>query len=196
MAVEFPEGVWLTTHSPGGDGAPADDPRGNSGESSGLAAGADTAQDLADNLTARLWLRRGDRLFVGGLAGLGLVMPTLYWVRISSWGRTPIDIEHLPQAEYQYEIDINRASWVEWTQLPGIGETMARRIVAERETRPFESIDDLLRVRGLGRRRLDELRPFLRVELAQAPAQAQSPSRPEPSDDDPEETPPDSPAVP
>jgi hypothetical protein len=73
---------------------------------------------------------------------------------------------------------------------------MARRIVAERETRPFESIDDLLRVRGLGRRRLDELRPFLRVELAQAPAQAQSPSRPEPSDDDPEETPPDSPAVP
>jgi competence protein ComEA len=153
-------------------------------------------QDLAENLTARLWLRRGDRLFVGGLAGLGLVLLTLYWLRISSWGRTAIDIEHLPQAEYQYEIDINRATWVEWAQFQGIGEKLARRIVAEQEQRPFESVDDLLRVRGLGRRRLDELRPFLRVELAQASPQDPPPSRSEPSDDDPEETPANSPGVP
>jgi competence protein ComEA len=130
------------------------------------------------------------------LAGLGLVLLTLYWLRISSWGRTAIDIEHLPQAEYQYEIDINRATWVEWAQFQGIGEKLARRIVAEQEQRPFESVDDLLRVRGLGRRRLDELRPFLRVELAQASPQDPPPSRSEPSDDDPEETPANSPGVP
>ena len=158
--------------------------------------GDGTVRELADNLTARLWLRRGDRLFVGGLAGLGLVLLTLWWVQISSWGRTPVEIKNLPQAEYQYQIDINRATWVEWAQFPGIGEKLARRIVEEQELRRFESVDDLLRVRGLSRRRLDELRPFLQVKLAQAAPQDATPFRSEPSDDDPEETPANSPGVP
>jgi competence protein ComEA len=196
MAVEYPEGTWLSPHPSRRNGDSSTDPSGGADESPTPTGESGTAYDLADNLTARLWLRRGDRLFVGVLAGLGLLMLTLYWLRISGWGRTSIDIENLPQAEYQYEIDINRASWVEWSQLQGIGEKLAQRIVEEREIRPFESIDDLLRVRGLGRRRLDELRPFLRVELAQAPQPTKPPSRPEPSDDDPEETLPDSPAVP
>lgn len=196
MTVDYPEGVWLRPNPSREHGEPADDPAPGSGEPAPSTSGTGVDDDLADNLTARLWLRRGDRLFVGVLAGLGLVMLTLYWLRISSWGRTPIDIEHLPQAEYQYEIDINRASWVEWSQLQGIGERLAQRIVAERETRPFESVDDLLRVRGLGRRRLDELRPFLRVAAVQSSPPENSPSRAEPSDDDPEETPSDSPAVP
>lgn len=196
MAAEYPEGVWLRPNPSGEHGEPADDPAGGSGESSLPTGGTGAGDDLADNLTDRLWLRRGDRLFVGALAGLGLVMLTLYWLRISSWGRTPIDIENLPQAEYQYEIDINQASWVEWSQLQGIGERLAQRIVEERETRPFESVDDLLRVRGLSRRRLDELRPFLRFAAAQTTPRANSPSRAEPSDGDPQETSPDSPAVP
>jgi competence protein ComEA len=196
MAVDSPEGRWLPPNPSGERGEPATTARESALEPNSPAGEDGTIQDLADNLTARLWLRRGDRLFVGGLAGLGLVMLTLYWLRISSWGRPAIDIEHLPQAEYQYEIDINRATWVEWAQFQGIGEKLARRIVEEQELRPFESVDDLLRVRGLGRRRLDELRPFLRVELAQASPQALPPSRPEPSDDDPEETPSNSPGVP
>jgi len=196
MAVEYPQGVWLSPNPSGGDGEPPGTPFGNSMESPSPAGESGTAFDLADNLTARLWLRRGDRLFVGGLTGLGLLMLTLYWLRISGWGHDPIDIEHLPQAEYQYQIDITRADWVEWSQLQGIGEKLAQRIVEERKIRPFESVDDLLRVRGLSRRRLDELRPFLRVGLAQAPLREKSPSRPEPSDADPEETPANSPVVP
>jgi competence protein ComEA len=196
MAVEYPEGVWLSPNPSGGNGEPPSAPSGDSAESSTPSGESGTAFDLADNLTARLWLRRGDRLFVGGLAGLGLLMLTLYWLRISGWGHNPIDIEHLPQAEYQYEIDINQADWVEWSQLQGIGERLAQRIVEERKHRPFESVDDLLRVRGLSRRRLDELRPFLRIASAQAPQREKPPSRLEPSRADPEETPANSPAVP
>jgi competence protein ComEA len=58
-------------------------------------------------------------------------------------------------------IDINRASEQELQQLPGIGPTLARRII---EARPFRSVDDLRRVRGIGARTLDKLRPFVTVE--------------------------------
>jgi competence protein ComEA len=170
------------------------------GSAADIGPGADTPADNAatataaddgvmDDLVARLWLRQGDRLFVGGLAGVGLLLLVFYWGRLSAWGTAPIEIEHLPQAEYQYEIDINRATWVEWAQFNGIGETLAKRIVEERQTGGnFETVDDLLRVRGLGQRRIEEMRPYLRVEWARAPQRSAEPSEREPSDDDPEET--------
>lgn len=121
-----------------------------------------------------LWLRRGDRLFVGTLTGLALLFLTLHWGRMSDWGRRPIEIEHLPDANYRYEIDINTATWVEWSQFDGLGETLARRIVAEREQNgPFETIDDLRRVKGLGPRLLAEIRPHLTIRYAARPALAE-----------------------
>jgi competence protein ComEA len=57
-------------------------------------------------------------------------------------------------------VDINRATEQELQQLPGIGPTLARRII---EARPFRSVDDLRRVRGIGARTLDKLRPFVTV---------------------------------
>lgn len=47
--------------------------------------------------------------------------------------------------------------------LPNIGETLARRIVESREAEgPFAEVDDLQRVRGIGPRTLEQLRPYLR----------------------------------
>lgn len=63
-----------------------------------------------------------------------------------------------------YQVDINRASWEEFTVLPGVGETMARRVVAERERRgPFQAVDDLMRVRGIGERTVQRLAKHLVV---------------------------------
>ncbi|MGM0572037.1 ComEA family DNA-binding protein [Marinobacter sp.] len=48
-------------------------------------------------------------------------------------------------------ININTASAEELTTLEGIGESKALAIVADRDTNgPFESGDDLTRVRGIG----------------------------------------------
>jgi competence protein ComEA len=48
-------------------------------------------------------------------------------------------------------IDINRADASELAQLHGIGPARAEAIVAERESNgPFRSVDDLVRVKGLG----------------------------------------------
>lgn len=57
-------------------------------------------------------------------------------------------------------LDVNRASVPELTRLPGVGPTLARRIV---EARPFEALDDLAGVRGLRPNVLARLRPLLAV---------------------------------
>jgi competence protein ComEA len=44
--------------------------------------------------------------------------------------------------------------------LPGIGPALARRII---EGRPYRSVDDLERVKGIGKRRLAGLRPLVVV---------------------------------
>lgn len=52
-------------------------------------------------------------------------------------------------------IDLNRAGLAELESLPGIGPTLARRIVV---LRPFARVDDLRRVPGIGPVRLAGLR--------------------------------------
>ncbi len=55
-------------------------------------------------------------------------------------------------------IDPNQASEVELDRLPGVGPSLARAIVRSREQDgPFRSLDDLLRVPGLGEKKLGQL---------------------------------------
>jgi len=59
-------------------------------------------------------------------------------------------------------IDLNRANAAELTRLPGVGRALATRIVAAREAvGPFTTVDDLQRVRGLRRNKIDRLRPLV-----------------------------------
>lgn len=110
-----------------------------------------------------LWLRRADQLLLGFLLiSLLALLIAMRW-KLSGTGGTEIEIVGQQPREYFYSIDINRASWVEWAQLDGIGEKLARRIVGEREGGgPFRSIDDVGRVRGLGPKLIEKLRPFLK----------------------------------
>ena len=91
-----------------------------------------------------------------------LILLSVYWLRMSGWGSEPIEINRLPQHVLDYKIDVNAANWVEWCQLPEIGETLARRIVEDREQNgPFRSIDELNRVSGLGPKTIEQIRPYL-----------------------------------
>jgi len=61
-------------------------------------------------------------------------------------------------------IDPNVASEEELDRLPGVGASIAKRIVHDREQNgPFASSEDLARVPGLGVRSVERLRPHLRV---------------------------------
>jgi competence protein ComEA len=71
-------------------------------------------------------------------------------------------------------IDVDRASPAELERLPGIGPSLAARIVADRERNgPFRGAEALLRVPGIGPRTLERIRPYLRAP--RAPADSGSP---------------------
>ena len=58
-------------------------------------------------------------------------------------------------------ININTATQAELEALPGIGPVIARRII---EGRPYRSVDDLDRVNGIGKKRLEAIRPLFTVD--------------------------------
>ena len=61
-------------------------------------------------------------------------------------------------------IDINSATAKEFERLSGIGPQIAGRIVAYREQHgAFKRVDDLTKVRGIGPKTLERLRPHLRM---------------------------------
>jgi competence ComEA-like helix-hairpin-helix protein len=61
-------------------------------------------------------------------------------------------------------VDLNRATWPEIAQLPGVGEILARRIVLHRQRRGgFTSLDQLREVSGVGKKTLARLRPWVEI---------------------------------
>jgi competence ComEA-like helix-hairpin-helix protein len=58
-------------------------------------------------------------------------------------------------------INVNTATAAELEALPGIGPVIAWRII---EGRPYRSVEELERVKGIGKRRLEEIRPMVTAE--------------------------------
>jgi competence ComEA-like helix-hairpin-helix protein len=71
-------------------------------------------------------------------------------------------------------IDPNRATAEELELLPGVGPSLAKRIVAERAAGPFKGPRDLRRVKGIGEKTLKRLEPWLRFGSEQIEHTAQS----------------------
>lgn len=61
-------------------------------------------------------------------------------------------------------VRINSASASELQQLPGIGPALAQRIVETRNSGRFTSVEDLLRVPGIGKAKLAKLRDYVEVD--------------------------------
>lgn len=117
----------------------------------------------------RFGLNRGDQLFAAFFIVVALILMTANWLRMSGWGMRPVEIQQLEPREQVLQVDVNRATWVEWSQLEGIGPALAHRIVEDRERNgPFHSVDDVQRVPGIGPKRIEQLRPWLvRRELSE-----------------------------
>jgi competence ComEA-like helix-hairpin-helix protein len=67
-------------------------------------------------------------------------------------------------ADLQKPIDLNQASDEQLQTVPGIGPSKAAKIIEYRQRRPFRTVEELVRVKGFGRKTLVRLRPFLSVD--------------------------------
>jgi competence protein ComEA len=121
---------------------------------------------------ARPWLTSSDQRVAAFLLVVALVGMGIYGVWQGRLRGRMIEIDKAPPVEIAFQVDINTAPLPELALLPRIGETLAKRIIEDREANgPFRDLDDLQRVRGIGPRTLEEMRPYL-VPLADLEATA------------------------
>ena len=66
-------------------------------------------------------------------------------------------------------VNINTANSEELQQVPGIGPATAEKILQMRKSYgTFKSVDDLLAIKGIGKKRLEKMRKYLTVSKAVA----------------------------
>lgn len=137
--------------------SPASDTTQSRPADSGAAAVAEHRSAAAPSISTT-----GQQRFLTVCLIAALLFLTGQWCWLSLQRPEPLPWRRGASFTEFFRVDINRATWVEWIQLPGIGETMAHRIVADREFNgPFGTIEDLLRVDGIGPVTLRQIRPWL-----------------------------------
>ena len=104
------------------------------------------AQSLAD----------GEQIYV---PKTGEVSPPVSGAKRSS--SLALDGDAPAEANTAAPVDLNLATQAQLEALPDIGPKTAAAII---EDRPYGSVDDLLRVKGIGEATLAKLRPFIKVE--------------------------------
>ncbi len=61
-------------------------------------------------------------------------------------------------------LNLNTATVEQLDLLPGVGPSTADKIVEYRQAHPFKSIRQLMRIKGIGKKTFERLRPYLAVE--------------------------------
>ena len=61
------------------------------------------------------------------------------------------------------KLDLNRASVSELATLPGIGKSKAKAIVEHRSKSPFQEVEELLQVKGIGKKLFGKIQNLVMV---------------------------------
>lgn len=107
------------------------------------------------------WRRAEQRaiafLIVVAMGGIVIHLGVQYWI-----GQGFVDIDTAQRDIAEFRADLNSADWPELANLPGVGETLARRIVDYRSQHgPFRAVEELENVHGIGPRKLARIRVYL-----------------------------------
>jgi len=115
---------------------------------------------------------RSAQLTTAFLLGIAAALLGVQVLGSTRWGARPAELDS--RAVFLYRIDVNRASRAELLQVPGLGPVLAERIEEHRRGKgPFQRVEQLTEVDGIGPATLERIRPWLCVadgEPADAPA--------------------------
>lgn len=116
------------------------------------------------------FLRARDRRVVAALVALaGAALLTCWAITGGPSGRW-VDAKRLPELPNRFQVDLNAAGASELAAIPEVGPALAARIIEYRKAHgAFRSHDDLLEVRGIGRKTLERMQPYLAPIERQAP---------------------------
>ena len=117
-----------------------------------------------EQIVAILRLRSDDQYTVFRLL-LGLAVCAMVWLGINESGSVNISkTTAYPYRELLYLVDLNNAPKNELLQIPGIGTTLAERIVEYREgVAPFKNVTDLEKITGIGVKKRETATPYVYI---------------------------------
>lgn len=113
---------------------------------------------------------KAEKLLLGITAVFLCVLAGLYFHDIRQTGREAVSVTtqvDVPEEELTPDftpLNINTATAAQLTELPGIGDKLAERIVAYREANgPFSSIEEIMEVDGIGEGKFADLKDRITV---------------------------------
>ncbi len=68
------------------------------------------------------------------------------------------------RTQYSGLVNLNEATLGQLDLLPGVGPKAAQRIIAWRQKRAFKRVEELVRVKGFGKKQFLKLKPYLTLE--------------------------------
>lgn len=60
-------------------------------------------------------------------------------------------------------INLNTASKAELMKLPGVGDATAEKIITYRQTHKFNSIEEIMNIKGIGQKKYEKMKAFLAI---------------------------------
>ncbi len=110
-------------------------------------------------------LRRSDQKTIAALVLLAVAAIAGWRLAYGGSHGRLVEFDDAEPLSARFEVDVNAADLPELLLLPGVGPKLAQRILDLRNSSgPFHSADDLRRVKGIGPKKLEQLRPCLRFE--------------------------------
>ena len=103
------------------------------------------------------WVAWGDTAIHHGVLSQGRRVSTGQ-PNFRAFGRGDRWLDHLQELDPSFRVQINRDPAETLRALPGVGASTAESII---DGRPYDTVDDLTRVSGIGESTLDEIRDYV-----------------------------------
>ena len=112
------------------------------------------------------------RIFRGCTMAVALAAATALWpgYAAAELGRAAPDAHAAPTARaiprapaVSGSCNLNTADLAQLSLLPGIGPVRARAIIERRQKQPFRTVEEIVKIKGIGRKTFAKLRPYLSV---------------------------------